>query len=202
MNEELKKDRMKKRQGRMVIGAVIAVVIIGGFIWWGSRVLVGESELTLTQEEPHFPQVSGYNLMREEFNFPEDFLGDYNLVIIPFQQIQQRDVNTWLPAAQELERTIPGFIYYELPTIYQLPTLSRTFINEGMRAGIPDQTARERTITFYLDKEVFKKALDITTEDKIQIFLVDKQGTILWREEGLFSSEKNQSLIDQLSQLQ
>jgi hypothetical protein len=185
----------------MIIGAVIAVFLLGAVIWWGSRVLVGESKLSLTQSDPHFPQVSGYNLMRQEFTFPEDFQGDYNLVIIPFQQVQQRDVNTWLPAAQEIERTVPGFVYYELPTIYRLPTLSRTFINEGMRAGIPDQTARERTITFYLDKEIFKSALGITTEENIQIFLVDKEGTILWQEEGLYNTDKEQALIDTLSQL-
>lgn len=186
----------------MYIGAAVIVITIGLVLWWGSRVRVGESLLNLTREDPHFPEVSGYNLMREEFIFPEDFEGKYNLVLIPFQQVQQRDVNTWIPPAQELERTVPGLVYYELPTIYELPTLSRTFINEGMRAGIPDQTARERTITFYLDKEEFKTALGITTEAEIQVFLVDKEGNILWQEEGLYSLEKEQSLLDQLSQLQ
>ncbi len=192
---------MAKRKNGMFIAGVVIVVILGLIIWWFSRVVVGESRLELIQAEPHFPQVSGYNLMRKEFKFPEDFQGNYNLVIIPFQQVQQRDVNTWLPAAQELESIYPGFIYYELPTIYELPTLSRTFINEGMRAGIPDQTARERTITFYLDKGEFKHALGITSEENIQIFLVDREGNILWQEEGLFSPEKNQSLVDQLNQL-
>lgn len=186
----------------MIIGVVVAVMLLGISIWWGSRVIVGESRLNLVRDEPHFPEVSGYNLQREEFIFPESFQGEYNLLLIPFQRRQQEDVNTWIPAAQELERTIPGLIYYELPTIYQLPTLSRTLINEGMRAGIPDQTARERTITFYLDKDAFKQALGITSEENIQIFLVDRQGNILWQSQGLFSIEKNQSLIDQLSQLQ
>jgi hypothetical protein len=193
---------MTGRKRTMYIGAAVIVITIGLVLWWGSRVRVGESLLNLTREDPHFPEVSGYNLMREEFIFPEDFEGKYNLVLIPFQQVQQRDVNTWIPPAQELERTVPGLVYYELPTIYELPTLSRTFINEGMRAGIPDQTARERTITFYLDKEEFKTALGITTEAEIQVFLVDKEGNILWQEEGLYSLEKEQSLLDQLSQLQ
>lgn len=193
---------MNGRKKTMFIAAAVIVIFLGVILWWGTRVKVGESILNLIQDEPHFPEVSGYNLMREEFIFPKDFQGEYNLVLIPFQQIQQRDVNTWIPPAQELERTVPGLVYYELPTIYELPTLSRTFINEGMRAGIPDQTARERTITFYLDKEEFKKALDITTEAEIQIFLVDREGNILWREEGLYSLEKEQSLLDRLRQLQ
>lgn len=186
----------------MIIIYVAVVVGLGLLIWWGSRVMVGESKLNLTRDEPHFPEVSGYNLDRQEFIFPEDFQGKFNLVIIPFLQRQQADVNTWIPAAQELERSFPDLIYYELPTIYTRPVLSRTFINEGMRAGIPDQTARERTITFYLDKSVFKSALGITNEQNIQLFLVDRQGTILWREEGLFSAEKIQSLVELLETLQ
>ena len=186
----------------MKIGLFVAVIILGLVIWGVSRVLVGESRLTITRQEPHFPEVSGFNLMREEFVFPQDFQGEYNLLLIPFQQRQQQDVNTWIPAARELERTTPGLVYYELPTIYQLPTLSRTFINEGMRAGIPDQTARERTITLYLDKSGFKTALGITTEERIHIFLVDRQGTILWQEEGLYSAEKIQSLVELLEDLQ
>lgn len=192
---------MTGRKMKMKIGLFAAALIMGLLIWGVSRVLVGESRLSITREEPHFPEVSGFNLMREEFVFPQDFQGEFNLLLIPFQQRQQQDVNTWIPAAQELERSIPGLVYYELPTIYQLPRLSRTFINEGMRAGIPDQTARERTVTLYLDKSVFKTALGINTEERIHIFLVDRQGDILWQEEGLFSVEKSQSLIDQLNQL-
>jgi len=186
----------------MIFGIVAASILLIIAIWWGSRVKVGESRLILSRDEPHFPEVSGYNLMREEYLFPDDFQGQYNLVIIPFQQRQQADVNTWLPAAQELERTIPDLVYYELPTIYELPMLSRTFINEGMRAGIPDKTSRERTVTLYLDKEAFKKALGITTEEEIHLFLVNRQGEILWREVGLFSEGKIQSLLALFKQLQ
>lgn len=187
----------------MVIGVVVLGVALTGLVLWlWSVVSVSESRLSVTRNEIHFPVVSGYNLMREEFEFPRDFEGTYNLVIIPFQQAQQRDVNTWLPAAQELERRFDGLVYYELPTIYKLPSLSRTFINEGMRAGIPDQKSRERTVTFYLDKDVFKQALDINSEESIHLFLVDQNGAVLWSEQGLFNESKAESLIDILEGLQ
>jgi hypothetical protein len=190
------------RNKKMVI--VIAVLVVGLAVLgiYVSRFLVGKSRLLVQSQDPHFPRVSGYNLDRQEFEFPRDFEGELNLVIIPFQQSQQLDVNTWIPTAQHLERTYPGLVYYELPTIYKLPALYRTFINEGMRAGIPDQTSRERTITFYLDKRTFKSALDIRSEDMISIFLVDRQGNILWREEGLFTEEKVSGLAAVLDELQ
>lgn len=173
---------------------VLAAALVGvGMLVW--RIAPAKSRLSLLKPEPHFPLVSGFNLNRVEFQFPRDFEGDLNLVIIPFQQVQQNTVNTWLPALQTIEEEVPGFIYYELPTIYEMPVLSRTFINEGMRAGIPDETARARTITLYLDKTTFKSALNITTENDISLFLVDRAGTILWRGSGAYSPEKADEII-------
>ena len=174
--------------------ALLSGLLIGGagLVW---QIAPAKSKLLVMRDEPHFPVVSGFNLNRQEFEFPRDFGGEINLIIVPFQQHQQAIVNTWIPFAQEVEATFPGFVYYELPTIYEMPMLSRTFINEGMRVGIPDQTARERTVTLYLDKADFKAALDIPNEDDIYLFLVDREGEILWRTNGEYNSEKADDLL-------
>ncbi|MBN2044233.1 MAG: hypothetical protein JW757_04360 [Anaerolineales bacterium] len=182
---------------KIFLGALITGIAIASFIYM-RKIAPDQSKLVLRGERPHFPVVSGNNLNRETFEFPRDFSGDLNLVIIPFQQKQQAIVNTWIPFAQEVEGAFPGFIYYELPTIYELPTLSRTFINEGMRAGIPDETTRQRTITLYLDKESFKEALDIQTENEVHLFLIDKDGEILWSGTGEYTPEKAESLLNYL----
>jgi hypothetical protein len=44
-----------------------------------------------------------------------------------------------------------------LPTIRALNAFSKFFINEGMRAGIPNPKSRERTITLYLEKDDFRQ---------------------------------------------
>jgi hypothetical protein len=173
----------------IMVWTVVLVSILGLAAAFLFRYRVGSSRLEVRERGEHFPVVSGYNLQREEYQFPRDFAGKWNLVIVPFERVQQQDVNTWIPALQELERQYPDFIYYELPTIYRLPTLSRTFINEGMRAGIPDPTARERTITLYLDKERFKQAVGIESEENIHLLLVDRQGRIRWRARGIYAAD-------------
>ena len=82
----------------------------------------------------------------------------------------------------------------ELPTIDALPALSRTFINEGMRAGIPNAKARARTITLYVDTARFMRALDIPTKNDVHILLIDRQGGILWRTTGSFDEAKGSEL--------
>ena len=174
--------------------ALITGLLVGGAgLAW--KIAPSKSKLLVLRDEPHFPVVSGYNLDRQEFQFPRDFGGEYNLVIVPFQRYHQQIVNTWIPFAQEVEASFPGFIYYELPTIYEMTVLSRTFLNEGMRAGIPDQTARERTITLYLNKETFKSALGIPNEDDIYLFLVDRSGEIVWSTSGAYTAEKADGLL-------
>jgi hypothetical protein len=114
--------------------------------------------------------------------------------LIAFQQWQQSQVDTWIPFARQLEQTDPAVRYYELPTIQRLNVLARTFVNEGMRAGIPDPVARERTITLYLDKRAFREALQLSGEENIYALLLDRQGRVLWQAEGSFTPEKGESL--------
>jgi hypothetical protein len=189
-----------KRMEILIILLTIGLVI-GGIAAY-MKISPSKSQLEITGDETHFPVVSGFNLNRQEMVFPHDFKGELNLVIVAFQQSQQAMVNTWIPSAQELEAKIPGFIYYELPTIYEMPSFSRTFINEGMRAGIPNRTARERTVTLYIDKEKFKSALDISSEDEILIFLVDRDGRIYWRNSGAFTETKASELESVLEETQ
>ncbi len=147
-----------------------------------------------------FPDVKGKNLDRETRSFPADFEGQFNLVFIAFQQWQQASINTWLPFAAAFEAERDDLIYYEFPTIQTMNPLFRTFINEGMRAGIPDPKARERTVTLYLDKEPFRATLNMPDEDRIYILLVHRDGTVLWKERGQFEAEKERSLRTALEQ--
>lgn len=182
----------------MAFVILIIVIILGlGIGVWLWQISPGNSNLLVNQEKDQFPNVSGFNLDREEFRFPQDFEGELNLLIVAFQQHHQSRVNTWIPKVQSLEADFPGFIYYELPTIKEMSMMSRAFINEGMRAGIPDQTARERTITLYINKNEFNKALNIPNEEDIYLFLVEKNGRIIWREMGSFQ-EKNASVLEEI----
>jgi hypothetical protein len=148
-----------------------------------------------------FPIVSGSNLLRQKKTLPQDFQGRLNLVFIPFQQWQQMEVDSWVPLAGELEEQFENLFYYELPTIESRNPFYRTFINEGMRAGIPNQKSRERTITLYLNKADFRAALEIPDEDHTYILLVDRQGNEFFRTRGPYNREAEASLRQALLQL-
>jgi hypothetical protein len=148
-----------------------------------------------------FPTVSGTNLLRQQLTLPKDFQGKLNLIFIAFEQWHQMEVDSWIPLAKELEQKVSGLYYYELPTIQSRTSIAKWFINEGMRAGIPNPKTRERTITLYLDKKNFCKSLGLTDEAHIYILVVDRQGNVLFCLQGSYNREGETSLRQTLTQL-
>lgn len=155
------------------------------------------SEAATTAPKGNFPKLIASNLDKQTLSLPEDFAGDYNLLLIAFQREQQKNVDTWLHEMKRFEWS-PNFRYYELPTIGRLNPIARWFIDNGMRRGIPDREARARTITLYLDKLAFRKALNLPDERQIYAVLVNRSGRVLWRTEGDFDEAKAASLLNVL----
>ena len=152
-------------------------------------------------KEMTFPTVSGTNLLRQKLTLPQDFQGKLNLVFIPFERWHQMEVDSWSALAEELEEKYQGLVYYELPTLQNGGTFYKIFLNEGMRAGIPNPKTRERTITLYLDKADFRAALDMSDEEHIYVLLVDRQGNEFFRARGPYSREGEAALRQILGQL-
>ena len=148
-----------------------------------------------------FPTVRGSNLLRQKLTLPQDFQGRLNLVFIPFERWHQMEVDSWSALADELEEKYEGLVYYELPTLQNGGSIYKIFLNEGMRAGIPNPKTRERTITLYLDKADFRAALDMVDEEHIYVLMVDRQGKEYFRARGPYSPEGEAALRQTLSRL-
>ena len=169
-----------------VIAAAIVIVFCSA--------LMGFAADDASSSAGAFPKVKAASLEKRELSLPEDFEGERNLLLIAFEREQQKNVDTWLHEMQRFEALDPHFRYYELPTIQRPVAPVRWFIDNGIRRGIPDRKARQRTITLYLDKKPFCESLLIHDQKNIYAPLVDRSGKILWRAEGDFSETKGASL--------
>ncbi len=145
-----------------------------------------------------FPEVEGKNLENKSYKLPYDLEGELNILLIPFQRWHQNLVDSWAPYLEKLNNEFPGVKFYEVPTLSNGYKVMSFMIDGGMRAGIPSKEVRERTITIYIKKSQFKKALDILSEQTIYIFLINKKGEILWRESGVYNDLKAEQLTDYL----
>lgn len=172
---------------RLAIGVVLAVTIS----------ISANSQTTTTPLAPPnptdslglFPAVSGDNLNGARFDLPRSFAGALNLVVIAFQRGQQHDVDGWMPFLKTLAKGRDDVRIYELPTLGRLYRLMRPIIDGGMRGGIPDTTVRAATITLYIDKTPFRRALQLPSEDSIYVLAVDREGRVHARAAGVYTPE-------------
>lgn len=148
-----------------------------------------------------FPKVEGSNLEGRRFSLPEDFGGELNIVLVAFRREQQDDVDTWVPFIKTTAGKHSGLKAYELPTLNRSYSMVRRFIDGGMSRGIPEKATRETTITLYIDKTPFKKALGITTEDRIVMLLVSPDGRVLWRADGPYTAEAAADLASEIERV-
>jgi hypothetical protein len=153
----------------------------------------GDNSPLQSQGDNRFPAMTGIDLMGEERPLPDSFKGDLNIVTLAFEREQQENVNTWIPHAEKMEEEYKNVRFYEVPLIYEMNMVMRSWVNNGMRSGIPDEEARERTITVYTDRNKFLNMMNMQTET-IYTLLLDSDGTILWRAKGDATDEKLQEL--------
>ena len=159
----------------------------------------GSAGRSPAQADGRFPSVSGRSLAGREYVLPRDFAGERNVVVVAFKREQQREVASWTPALVELEKRTPAVRVYGVPTLPSGARFMRGIIDRGMRRGTPDEAERERTITLYVDTDAFRRALAIPDDRQVQVLLLDRAGTVLWRTAGRYDAARMQALSDALS---
>jgi hypothetical protein len=124
-----------------------------------------------------FPIVTGQSLEENSVTIPSDFQGEMTLLLIGYVQNSQFDIDRWLIA---LDMTDTQVNVYEIPTIQGLfPEMFSTFIDNGMRAGIP-KPLWKGVITVYGDGEKVQAFTGNENAANTRVVLLNKQGQILY----------------------
>ncbi len=124
-----------------------------------------------------FPSISGENLDKQNVSIPSDFKADETLLLIGYKQDSQFDIDRWLIGLDMAGVTLPT---YELPTIAGMaPRMFSTFIDNGMRKGIPKELWGG-VITIYKDGETVQKFTGNQNPNNTRVILIDNTGEILY----------------------
>jgi hypothetical protein len=136
-----------------------------------------------------FPSVTGRDLHKETKTVPDDFTGKNLVVITAFQQWHQPLVNQSM-AALQAACVDQSHHVLEMPVIRTSSKFRQMRLDSIMRAAFKDPIIRSRTITVYLDKEMFRRSLEIPNEDTVHWFVVDHETkAILERGEGPITAD-------------
>lgn len=159
---------------RVIILCVVFLVITGCSNTYPNQKLIGK----------YFQSVIGENLEKNVVKIPEDFNNDYSLLLVGYKQDSQFDIDRWL-IGLDMTKTVVNV--YELPTIQGLfPRMFNTVINNGMRKGIPKELWKG-VITVYKDGEKVQQFTGNEKPNNARVFILDKDGVILYFYDNGFS---------------
>lgn len=124
-----------------------------------------------------FPSISGESLEQNMVNIPSDFKADKTLLLIGYKQDSQFDIDRWLIGLDMAGVKLPT---YELPTIAgMVPRMFSTFIDSGMRKGIPKELWGG-VITIYKYGEAVQKFTGNESPNNSRVVLINSSGEILY----------------------
>ncbi|MBE2268806.1 MAG: hypothetical protein IAE80_11290 [Anaerolinea sp.] len=146
-----------------------------------------------------FPTVTGSNLDGQRISLPNGLAGEFNLLVITFQQRHSPQVEAWVSHFSALCSRYYDLRCYVLPTIQNLLTLQRDFADAWVRSGSDDGNRRQTTIPLYVDINDFNRALDIPTVSNVYCLLIDREGEVLWRVQGAYDPLKVRRLLHVLN---
>ena len=143
-----------------------------------------------------FPNTSGQTLEENEVEIPEFFKGSKVVLLLGYKMDSQFDIDRWLIG---LDMTKTEVKVYELPTIQGLfPRMFKTFIDEGMRSGIPKELWGG-VITIYADGDRIQEFTGNENPNNARVILLDENGNILYFHDRGFSVQELNKLRDQLA---
>jgi uncharacterized protein YbjT (DUF2867 family)/carbon monoxide dehydrogenase subunit G len=155
----------------------------------GDRALAGLRRTLARSQPQRLGPLSGRALDGRQYELPGDLAKQHNFLVVAFRREQQRLVDQWLPWLIDLERHRSDVAVYELPVLSSVYGPVRWFIDGGMTRGIPDASARARTITVYTDVGKVVDDLGLAGTDTIAVLIVERSGRILGRETGGFEEQ-------------
>ncbi len=200
--------RARSRLGRLAIMTrrqlaliIIGLIVLVGVALVGVSVIYAPEASTVETADSScadclsFPVISGENLLGEVFTLPADFVGNPVLVIVPFDETQQRQAAAWLPLARELAAAHEGFAYYDVPVFPDTAAPFKVVIRAGLNVVISDPALQAVTITVFLeDRDPFLTALDLPDATALQAFLLDASHNVIWRGSGAYTDDQGASL--------
>jgi hypothetical protein len=142
-----------------------------------------------------FPAITSYSLDKQKVNLPAGMEGQTDLLLISFQTEQEKDIDSWLPAAQALQHSNFTFRYYELPVFGKENFIFRWWDTSSLRSDETDPEILHWIVPLFVDRHKLARDLQAPNEKQVLVLLVNRQGQILWRSSGPMTQDKRTSLM-------
>ncbi len=147
-----------------------------------------------------FPVIETKTLQGEDISLPSDSNNDATVIMIAFEQKTQLKINSWTDTLFQRYDINSEISFYEVPMISGFYSFMSGIIDGGMRGGII-KSLHDNVATFYGDREPYKQVLNITDMSECYLFVVDREGKIVYHDTGYSDFQKINRLFAKLDQM-
>jgi len=135
-----------------------------------------------------FPTIEAETLSQKKVVFPDIAEGKYALIIIAFKRQTQGQVDSWLDPFIEEFGDQEKVTFYEIPMISNNWKWMSSWIDSGMRSGVPAYK-HDNVATYYGPLTKYFEYFSIENSKLCYTFLLNEVGEIIWRDQGAASEE-------------
>ena len=139
------------------------------------------------------PQIAAQRLDQRPMVLPEGLPGQRTLAIVVFQKNQREEARSWIDGMHL--RHDPSIAWIKMP-VYddKASAQGRRDIVEALLARHASQSDRALMVPVFADRDGFIRAARLSGTEHASVLVLDRNGTVLAKAEGLFDEGKGQAL--------
>ncbi len=143
--------------------------------------------LTLTQAQT-FPSLSGMTLEDKPITLPQALAGKYSLIVLTYSAKASEQIAPWFDNLYEYFLMDPDYDMnlHVIPMLTGAKSLIAGKIEKQLKKGI-QQGYQKHFVLYQGEIEDYKKTLRLDDKEVPYVFLLDKQGKIVYQAAGQYS---------------
>ena len=135
-----------------------------------------------------FPRITAHTLGGSIFALPDDLEAATDILVVGFTQKAGSNTRPWTERLQRDFTGREGYAVYPVAVLAGVPALFRSFVLRAIRNGVPPGE-RERFLIVDHDERTWRTLAGYRLPDDPYIVVLDRTGSVLARESGVFSEE-------------
>lgn len=138
-----------------------------------------------------FPRTTVHTLAGSSFALPDDLEAATDILVVGFTQKAGSNTRPWTERFQQDFASAEGYSVYPVAVLAGVPALFRSFALSSIRAGVP-QADRGHFLIVDQDEKLWRAQVGYRLPDDPYIIVLDRTGSVLARESGLFDEKSYQ----------
>ncbi len=145
------------------------------------------------------PAFMASTLDRQAVSVPEGLPAERTLALIAFKGTQRAHIEGWIQGLNLKDD--PSITWLRMPVLNDPGNAAgRSDIETRLLRKYPADAERARMMPVFTDRDQFVRSAGLSGTDQVYAVVVNRQGDVLARAEGMFDADKAQSLRETLKQ--